>query len=198
MRARFSRGKRAYGGRIFKSTAHSRRLRESAQILDFELPWSVAEIDTAKAEVLKRNNLADAYVRAVAWRGSEMMGVAAQDNAIHLGIAVWEWPSYFDPAQRMKGIRLDYRRLSTARSRDRARPGEGCGPLHDLHHLQAPGRASRIRRRFNVRLAGAGGGMHRRQHLFRQERNDSHPDRRLLPRRHHAGDGHRSCSQARI
>src|SRR5580692_5793068 len=73
-------GERAYGGTIFKSTAHSRRLRESAQILDFELPWSVAEIDAGKAEVLKRNNLADAYVRAVAWRGSEMMGVAAQDN----------------------------------------------------------------------------------------------------------------------
>ncbi len=110
-------GERAYGGTIFKSTAHSRRLRESAQILDFELPWSVAEIDAAKAEVLKRNNLADAYVRAVAWRGSEMMGVAAQDNAIHLGIAVWEWPSYFDPAQRMKGIRLDiadYRRPDPA------------------------------------------------------------------------------------
>ena len=71
-------GERAYGGRIFKSTAHSRRLRESAQILDFELPWSVAEIDAAKAEVLKRNHLADAYVRPVAWRGSEMMGVAAQ------------------------------------------------------------------------------------------------------------------------
>jgi branched-chain amino acid aminotransferase len=81
------------------------------------LPWSVAEIDAAKAEVLKRNHLADAYVRAIAWRGSEMMGVAAQHNTIHLGIAVWEWPSYFDPAQRMKGIRLDiadYRRPDPA------------------------------------------------------------------------------------
>jgi branched-chain amino acid aminotransferase len=110
-------GERAYGGRIFKSTAHSRRLRDSAQILDFEIPWSVAEIDAAKAEVLKKNHLSDAYVRAIAWRGSEMMGVAAQRNTIHLGIAVWEWPSYFDPAQRMKGIRLDiadYRRPDPA------------------------------------------------------------------------------------
>src|ERR1700746_3766567 len=81
-------GERAYGGRIFKSTDHSRRLRESARMLDFEIPWSVAEIDAAKAEVLKRNHLADAYVRAIAWRGSEMMGVAAQHNTIHLGIAV--------------------------------------------------------------------------------------------------------------
>ena len=91
--------------------------RDSAQVLDFEIPWSVAEIDAAKAEVLKKNHLSDAYVRAIAWRGSEMMGVAAQRNTIHLGIAVWEWPSYFDPAQRMKGIRLDiadYRRPDPA------------------------------------------------------------------------------------
>jgi branched-chain amino acid aminotransferase len=86
-------------------------------MLDFEIPWSVAEIDAAKAEVLKRNHLADAYVRAIAWRGSEMMGVSAQHNTIHLGIAVWEWPSYFDPAHRTKGIRLDiadYRRPDPA------------------------------------------------------------------------------------
>ncbi len=110
-------GERAYGGPIFKSSDHSRRLRESARILDFELPLSVAEIDAAKAEVLKRNHLLDAYVRPIAWRGSEMMGVSAQHNKIHLAIAVWDWPSYFDPAQRMKGIRLDiadYRRPDPA------------------------------------------------------------------------------------
>ena len=106
-------GERAYGGQIFKSAEHSRRLRDSAQILDFEVPWPVDQIDAAKAEVLKRNNFTDAYVRAISWRGSEMMGVSAQHNKIHLGVAAWEWPSYFDPAQRMKGIRLDiadYRR----------------------------------------------------------------------------------------
>jgi branched-chain amino acid aminotransferase len=101
-------GERAYGGQIFRSSDHSRRLRDSARILDFEVPWSVSEIDSAKAEVLARNGFVDAYVRAIAWRGSEMMGVSAQHNAIHLGIAAWEWPSYFDPAQRMKGIRLDF------------------------------------------------------------------------------------------
>ena len=110
-------GERAYGGAIFKSTDHSRRLRDSARILDFEIPWSASQIDAAKAEVLKRNNFTDAYVRAISWRGSEMMGVSAQHNKIHLGIAAWEWPSYFDPAQRMKGIRLDmaeYRRPDPA------------------------------------------------------------------------------------
>jgi branched-chain amino acid aminotransferase len=110
-------GERAYGGAIFKSTLHSERLRESARILDFEVPYSVAQIDAAKALVLEKNGLADAYVRPLAWRGSEMMGVSAQYNKIHLAIAVWQWPSYFDPAQRMKGIRLDiadYRRPDPA------------------------------------------------------------------------------------
>ncbi len=117
-------GERAYGGEIFKSTQHSERLKESARILDFEIPYSVAEIDAAKALVLQKMGLADAYVRPVAWRGSEMMGVSAQHNKIHLAIAVWEWPSYFDPAQRMKGIRLDiadYRRPDPATAPARAK-----------------------------------------------------------------------------
>jgi branched-chain amino acid aminotransferase len=106
-------GERAYGGEIYKGTEHSERLKRSAQILDFEIPYSVAEIDAAKHLVLDRNGQKDAYVRPVAWRGSEMMGVSAQNNTIHLAIATWEWPSYFDPAERLKGIRLDladYRR----------------------------------------------------------------------------------------
>ena len=110
-------GERAYGGEIFKSTEHSERLKRSAQLLDFEIPFSAAEIDAAKRLVLAKNGQRDAYVRPVAWRGSEMMGVSAQDNAIHLAIATWEWPSYFDPAQRLKGIRLDiaeYRRPDPA------------------------------------------------------------------------------------
>ncbi len=110
-------GERAYGGQIFKCTEHSERLRRSAEYLDFEIPYSVEEIDAAKKLTLEKSGLADAYVRPVAWRGSEMMGVAAQDNTIHLAIAVWDWPSYFDPATKMKGIRLDmaeYRRPDPA------------------------------------------------------------------------------------
>ncbi|MCF8477491.1 MAG: branched-chain amino acid aminotransferase [Pseudolabrys sp.] len=106
-------GERAYGGHIFKSTEHSERLKRSANILDFEIPFSVAEIDAAKKLVVEKNGRKEAYVRPVAWRGSEMMGVSAQSNTIHLAIASWEWPSYFDPEQRLKGIRLDladYRR----------------------------------------------------------------------------------------
>jgi branched-chain amino acid aminotransferase len=106
-------GERAYGGVIFRCTEHSERLKRSAQILDFEIPYSVAEIDAAKQLVLEKNNQKDAYVRAIAWRGSEQLGVSAQNNKIHLAIATWEWPSYFDPVQRYKGIKLDlaeYRR----------------------------------------------------------------------------------------
>ena len=110
-------GERAYGGAIYKGTEHSQRLKKSAELLDFEIPFTVAEIDAAKAATLKANNQIDAYVRPFAWRGSEMMGVSAQENKIHLAVATWEWPSYFDPATKMKGIRLDmaeYRRPDPA------------------------------------------------------------------------------------
>jgi branched-chain amino acid aminotransferase len=110
-------GERAYGGVVFKSTAHSERLLESAKLLDFEIPYSAAEIDAAKALVIQRNGHQDAYVRPIAWRGSEMMAVSAQETKIHVAIAAWEWPSYFDPAQRLKGIRMglaEYRRPDPA------------------------------------------------------------------------------------
>ncbi len=117
-------GERAYGGAIFKTTQHSERLIESGRVLEFEVPYSASQIDAAKALVLAKNNFTDAYVRPIAWRGSEMMGVSAQHNKIHLAIAAWDWPSYFDPAQRMKGIRLDiaeYRRPDPATAPARAK-----------------------------------------------------------------------------
>jgi branched-chain amino acid aminotransferase len=110
-------GERAYGGKVFKSTEHSQRLKNSANILDFEIPYSVAEIDAAKQLVIDSNNLPDAYLRPIAWRGSEMMGVSAPSNTIHLAIAAWDWPSYFDPAVKLKGIRMclaEYRRPDPA------------------------------------------------------------------------------------
>ncbi|MFL5326411.1 MAG: aminotransferase class IV, partial [Microvirga sp.] len=96
-------GERAYGGEIYKSTEHSERLRRSAQVLDFEIPYTVAEIDEAKRLVLKKNGQADAYVRPIAWRGSETIGVSAQNTSIHVAIACWDWPSYFKPEERAKG-----------------------------------------------------------------------------------------------
>ncbi len=106
-------GERAYGGNIFKSRQHSERFRRSARLLDFEIPYSVDELDAAKDAVVKANGILDCYVRPIAWRGSEMMAVAAQNSTIHTAIAVWDWPSMFDVETKMKGIRLDiaeYRR----------------------------------------------------------------------------------------
>ncbi|WP_265571004.1 branched-chain amino acid aminotransferase [Sphingomicrobium nitratireducens] len=100
-------GQRAYGGKIFKLSEHSERLRKSASILGFDLPWSVEEIDNACMEVLEANGLTDAYVRPVAWRGSEQMGVSAQKTLPHLAIAAWNWGKYFDEEKARKGIRLD-------------------------------------------------------------------------------------------
>ena len=99
-------GERAYEGEIFKITQHSERLAGSARLLDFELPFSVAEIDAAKRQLVAAMKISDGYVRAVAWRGSEMMGVSAQETKINVAIAAWTWPSYFSPEARLKGIRL--------------------------------------------------------------------------------------------
>ena len=108
-------GVRAYNGNIFKLEEHTERLIFSANVLGFDIPYTAEEINAACQETLIANGLSDGYLRPIAWRGSEMMGVSAQDNSIHLAVAAWEWPSYFNPEQRAKGIRLDvakYRRPS--------------------------------------------------------------------------------------
>lgn len=99
-------GQRAYGGEIFALTQHSERLVNSARLLGFELPWSVAEIDQACRDALKANDLLDGYVRPIAWRGSEQMGVAATRTKPHMAIAVWDWGAYFGAASET-GLRLD-------------------------------------------------------------------------------------------
>jgi len=100
-------GQRAYGGVIFRLHEHSERLRNSASILGFEIPWSADEIDAACNEVVKANGFTDAYVRPVAWRGSEQMGVSPKGTKPHLAIAAWEWGKYFAPEIAAKGLRLD-------------------------------------------------------------------------------------------
>lgn len=101
-------GERAYGGEIFKLTEHSQRLVDGGRTLDFDIPYSVAEIDAACRETVKANKLSDCYVRPIAWRGSEQMGVSAQLTKIHLAVAAWDWGSYFDPKERLRGIRLTH------------------------------------------------------------------------------------------
>jgi branched-chain amino acid aminotransferase len=110
-------GERAYGGEIFKLREHTDRLIASGRMLDFEVPYDADTIDAACREVIKANNLVDCYVRPIAWRGSEMMGVSAQASKIHLAVAAWDWGSYFDPKERLKGIRItnaQYRRPDPA------------------------------------------------------------------------------------
>ena len=101
-------GMRAYDGAIFKLTEHNQRLHDSAKILDFAIPYSVAELDKAAREVLRANKLTDAYVRPIAWHAPELMGVAAQLTNTNVAIAAWDWGSYFDPAAREKGLRLAF------------------------------------------------------------------------------------------
>jgi branched-chain amino acid aminotransferase len=100
-------GQRAYNGEIFKLREHTERLRRSAQLLGFELPWTNEEINAACIEVLKVNGFTEAYMRPVAWRGSESMGVSPGITKPHLAIAAWEWGKYYDPRIATDGIRLD-------------------------------------------------------------------------------------------
>jgi branched-chain amino acid aminotransferase len=115
-------GERSYGGKIFKLRQHTDRLLKSAELMGFAIPFNADQIDAACKEVCKVNGIVDGYIRPVAWRGSEMMGVSAQNNTIHLAIAAWPWPSYFSPEARMKGIRL-----KTSKWR---RPAPETAPVH--------------------------------------------------------------------
>jgi len=101
-------GQRAYGGEVFKLREHSERLIESGKTLDFTIPYSVDEINEACRQVLAKNNLVDAYMRPVAWRGSEELSVPGRNNTVHLAIAAWVWPSYFSVEEKLKGIRLQW------------------------------------------------------------------------------------------
>ncbi|HXZ68020.1 MAG TPA: branched-chain amino acid aminotransferase [Alphaproteobacteria bacterium] len=100
-------GERAYSGKIFKLEEHTRRLFRSAGILDLEIPFTQQEINEACQVLLKKQGDDDAYVRPIVWRGSETMGVAAHNSKIHVAIAIWQWPAYFNPELKAKGLKLD-------------------------------------------------------------------------------------------
>ncbi|WP_316013577.1 branched-chain amino acid aminotransferase [Roseobacter sp. HKCCA0434] len=100
-------GERAYEGKIFKSREHSERLLRSGELIDAPIPYTVDEIEAAKAEVMAASGLTDAYIRVVAWRGSgEDMGVASQRNKVRMAVAAWEWGAYYGDAK-MQGAKLD-------------------------------------------------------------------------------------------
>ncbi len=115
-------GERSYNGRIFKMQEHHERLIKSGKLLGFDIPYSVEDLHQASQKVLNANNIVDGYLRPVAWRGSEMMAVSAQKSRIHVAIAAWDWPSYFSPEDRLKGIRLDFAEWR--------RPDPATAPVH--------------------------------------------------------------------
>ena len=115
-------GARAYNQNIFKLEAHTERLFFSANELGFEIPYNQEEINQACQEVLNVNEISDGYLRPIAWRGSEMMGVSAQHSKINVAIAAWPWPSYFSPEARMKGIKLQIAKWK--------RPSAETEPVH--------------------------------------------------------------------
>ena len=100
-------GERVYKGKVFKEKEHTERLIRSAKTLGFDIPYNAKEINAIRKEVLIANKIDDGYIRPVAWRGSEMMGISAQTNTIHFALAAWKWPSYFSPEAKLKGIKLN-------------------------------------------------------------------------------------------
>lgn len=115
-------GVRSYSGKIFKLQEHTDRLFFSAKTLDMTIPFSADAVNQAQADVLKANNITDGYLRPMVWRGSEQMGVTAQNAKINVAVACWVWPSYFTLEARLKGIRLQ---ISEWR-----RPAPDTAPVH--------------------------------------------------------------------
>jgi hypothetical protein len=178
-------GERAYSGRIYKLEEHTERLFESARILDMKIPFNEQEIGDACNQVVQAQGFEDAYVRPVVFRGSEQMSVAAPRAATRIAIAVWQWPSYFDPAQKMKGIRLtvaDWKRPSpeTAPYKSKA---AGLYMICTLskHKAEAEGYHDALM-------------YDRRECVLRRRRQTRHANAGLFPRRHHTalGDGPRA------
>lgn len=113
-------GERIYNGKIFKSTEHSKRLHESAQIIDFKIPYSIEQLDSIKKELVVKQQVVDGYMRAFAWRGSEKMAISAQNNKIHVAIACWTWPPYYSEEARKIGLKLKFAKYR--------RPSAECAP----------------------------------------------------------------------
>lgn len=108
-------GERIYEGRVFRLAAHSARLRNSARLLDYELPWSREQIEDATRAVVQANKLDFGYVRPIAWRGSEVLGVSGIGTTVHLAIAPWGNEGKLSVQARDTGINVTmakYRRPS--------------------------------------------------------------------------------------
>lgn len=113
-------GERVYGGKVFKLHEHSERLIHSGKLLGFDVPYAADELDRVTMEVVKANGVENGYVRPLAWRGSEMMAISAQQTTVHVAVAAWTWPAYFSDEARQRGLKL---KIS-----DWARPAPNTAP----------------------------------------------------------------------
>ena len=103
-------GMRAYetprGVAIFRLHDHTRRMERSAHILGMRLPYTFDEINDACVTVVRENALSAAYVRPIAFYGSEGMGLRANNLSVHVAVAAWEWGAYLGDEGLEKGIRI--------------------------------------------------------------------------------------------
>ena len=196
-------GERAYAGNIFRLRMHTDRLIASGRILGFEIPYTADEIDEACRQTLAANGLTEGYLRPLAWRGSEQLSVAAQHTKIHLMIATWVWPAYFE--NRMAGIAVDWAEWrrpdpTTAPTASKATGNYMTGTL-SKHRAEARGFADAMMLDWRGNLAEAT----RRQRFPGHRRRTTHAHPRGLPGRHHPPHGHGArapaanprCSSAR-
>ena len=184
-------GERMYGGEVFKLAEHTARLFQSGRILDFEIPFTEDEIDAATLATCAKNGLTDCYIRPIAWRGSETIGVAAHNSRIHVAIAVWDWPSYFNPEQKRRGIELAWAKYKRPSPETAPTASKAAGLYMICTLSKHAAEARRLRRRHDARLARLCGRGDRGQRVLRQGRRAAHADAGLLPGRHHpsVGDG---------
>jgi branched-chain amino acid aminotransferase len=99
-------GARAYNGVVFKMQQHNQRLIDSGKIVDIQVGYSVEELNFATKELLKINNLKNAYIRPIAFKANEMLGLKSLSNSVNVAIMAWPWPSYYGDDKVQKGIRL--------------------------------------------------------------------------------------------
>ena len=147
-------GERIYDGRVFRLAAHSARLINSARLLDYEIPWTRAEIEEATRAVVKANGLQAGYIRPIAWRGSEVMGVSGIGTSVHLAIAPWAQEGRLSVQARDSGINVTMAKYRRPSADFAPGPRQGGGPLHRLRHREGPRAEGRVRRCVDARLEG--------------------------------------------
>ena len=103
-------GVRAYntnnGGAIFRLQDHTARLFDAASKLNIQIPLTEDDLNKAQIDVLKANNLNEAYIRPIVYLGNESLGIRATDLSVNVAVAAWEWPSYMSPEKKELGLSI--------------------------------------------------------------------------------------------